>query len=395
MSNIAIIIPSLSGGGAERVASVLSEYFSKNNKVYLFLEKMDYKTAYPFLGEIIYTSPSKQTGSFKEQVLSLLERIIQIRNLKKKYNIDVAISFMEESNYVNILSKSKEKVIIRVCTILSERLEELGTQLVYNKKLLPIVYNFADGIIVMTEYAKRDLIKNWKIKRDKIRIIENPLNIEYINDSMQKEINWEYGSNVIISVNRLDFVKRQWHLIKAFSEVIKVIPDAKLLFIGNGECKNRLKIITKKYGLEDNIIFLGHKNNVYPYIKKSKVYVLTSKTEGFPNGMLEALCVGTPVVSVDCPGAPKEILANKYISQKAESIKYLKYGILVPDLSEFEDDKISNSEKLLAKALIQMLSKEKVYEHYKNCASQYIRNFDLNKVGDKWMKLISQLKGFI
>lgn len=389
MNNIAIIIPSLSGGGAERVASVLSQYFSKNNKVYLFLEKLDKKTAYPHLGEVVYTMPSVNSGSITEQFASLLARSNEVRKLKKQYHIDIAISFMEYSNYVNILSKGREKVLIRVCTILSERLDEFKTQLVYNKRLLPLVYNMADHIVVMTEYAKQDLIRNWKIKKNKIRIIENPLDIEFIQTSKQEKIDWEYGENVVVSVNRLDFVKRQWHLIKAFSEVIKVVPDAKLLFIGSGECKNRLNILTKIYNLQDHVIFAGHKTNVYPYVKESKAYVLTSKTEGFPNGMLEALCVGTPVVSVDCPGAPKEILADKFISKKADTVRYLKYGILVPDLRNCEDNQISEEEMLLAKALIQILINQKLYRHYKDCASEYINTFDYNRIGDKWLKLLS------
>ncbi|MBU5477603.1 glycosyltransferase [Eubacterium sp. MSJ-13] len=386
--NIAIIIPSLSGGGAERVASVLSQYFSNNNNVYLFLEKYDRRTAYPHSGNIVYLSPSNSENSKVKQFNSILERSIELRKLKKKYNIDVAISFMEEANCINILSKRKEKVIIRVCTILTERKEEFREKIFYDSRFLHWVYNKADNIIVMSKYAKKDLIKNWKIKGKKIEIIENPMNLSYIDLSLNEKIEWNYGDNVLISVNRLDYVKRQWHIIKAFSETVKIIPDAKLLFVGDGECRNRLNVLVKKLGIQENVTFVGHKNNVYPYLKMSKGYILTSKTEGFPNGMLEALYIGTPVISVDCPGAPKEILAGRFINKKVEKVSYLKYGIMVPDISECSDSELCEEEKKLADAMIKLLSRKKIQLHYRDCAKKYISRFDKGNIGKKWDELI-------
>lgn len=387
--NIAIIIPSLSGGGAERVASLLSRYFvNKNNNVFFFLEKYDKRTAYPHSGEIDYYPDYKIEGSIIKQANIILEQAKYIRKLKNKYNIDIAISFMEEANYINILSKRKEQVIIRVCTILSEREKEFNKKLVYQKKILPLVYNNADNIVVMTKYAKRDLIQQWHIKEKIIKIIENPLDFNYIKDSLKEAVDWKYGDKVIISVNRLDVIKSQWHIIKAFSIVHKHIPDAKLLFIGDGVCKNRLLILTKKYKLEDCIIFAGHKSNVYPFIKNSKGFVLSSKTEGFPNSMLEALYVGTPVISADCPGAPKEILANKYLAIKTDKVRYLKYGILVPDFIECEDNTISKEELKLANAIMDLLNNSKIYNYYKNCAKKHIESYSLDNIGTKWDEII-------
>lgn len=383
--NIAIIIRSLSGGGAERVACILSQYLvQKKHNVYLMVEKYDKRTAYPHSGEIIYTMIGTGSDSKKEQIISLLKRAIELRALKQKYKIDAAISFMEESNYINILSKGREKVIARVCTILSERKKEFSSRIVYDNRLLHYIYNHADNIVVMSRYARNDLIRNWKVSERKIKIIGNPLDFNYIYSCAKQPIAWDYGENVILSVNRLEFVKRQWHLIKAFSEVVKQIPTAKLLFVGDGVCKNRLKAVTKKYNLQDNVIFIGHQNNVYPYMKKSKCFVLTSKTEGFPNGMMESLYVGIPVISVDCPGATKEILANKYTKTNIKSIKHAKYGILVSNIPDCEDDFLCSEEQILANAIIEVLSNQRIYNYYYHCATKYIKHYSMENIGKKW-----------
>lgn len=247
----------------------------------------------------------------------------------------------------------------------------------------------SDYIVVMTGYAKMDLIKQWGIKEKIIKIIENPLDFKYIENSLQEQGDWEYGNNVVVSISRLDTVKRQWHLIKAFSIVHKYVPNAKLLFVGDGSCKNRLKVLAEKYRLEDYVIFVGHQNNVYPFIKNSKVFVLSSKTEGFPNGMIEALYIGIPVISSDCPGAPKEILAGKYTSIKTIQTRYLKYGILIPNFIECKDNIISKEEKEFAKAVINVINNPQSFCYYKNCAKKYVQRYELDYIGNKWDKIIN------
>lgn len=135
--NIAILIPELGGGGAERVAQILGNYYVKhNNKVYYFLADSTVKQDYPVEGKIIKTNIHSclcNTSNDLQRICKLFQESFKMRLLKKQFKIDVAISFMEEFNYLNVLSKGKEKVIVRICTILSPRKDLKG--LLYKKAL--------------------------------------------------------------------------------------------------------------------------------------------------------------------------------------------------------------------------------------------------------------------
>lgn len=386
--NIAIIINGLSGGGAEKVACILSKILSQNNNVYLFVEQCDKNKSYEYEGNICYTEIGTSEKSKKLQFIKIVRNSLKLRKLKKKYHIDISISFMEHANVINILSKGRDKVILRVCTILSAGVEEYQNLLVYNKWILRNLYNLADKIVVMTRYAKHDLVDHYGIKHNKITIIENSLDVDDIDNKKNEKVNWEYGDNAIISVNRLHTVKRQWILIKAFSKVVETIPNATLVFVGEGQLRNRLEVLSKRLGVSDKVFFVGQKKNVFPYLKKSKCFVLTSKREGYSNSMIEALYMGLPVVALDCPGSPKEILLGKYNTKKINRIIWGKYGILVPDTDNKNDDVLDKHEMMLAEAIEKVLINNNVYNRYYECAKENIKKYDSKAIGEKWKKVI-------
>ena len=118
--NIGILIPELGGGGAERASQILGNYFIEGgNRVFYFLLDTNVKQEYLVRGEIIQTNikscMSKDISDI-QRLFWLFKSSLQMRRLKHQYHIDVAISFMEEFNYINVLSKGREAVITRVCT---------------------------------------------------------------------------------------------------------------------------------------------------------------------------------------------------------------------------------------------------------------------------------------
>lgn len=383
--NIAILIPTIEGGGAERVASLLSRYLtSRGYRVHLFLQKYNKKRAYPTSGDIHLIKPQ---GSANE-LESLFMKCAQVRRLKKKYKIDVTISFMEESNYINILTKGRDRTIIRVCTIWSDRRDELERSVLYKKWLLKLVCNRADHIIVMSRYAKKDLIENYGIYPHKLKIIENP--VETGGDPVMTE-EWEYGEFAVLSVCRLDRVKQLWYVLRAFHCVLKAVPQAELILLGDGECKYYLKNMAKELGIEQKVHFPGFKNNVEYYYRNSKVEVFASKVEGYPNSMIEGLKAGIPVISVDCPGAPKEILQPGTVHDGTlRDIEMARYGILVPALKNEPfnmPQALSREEKLLGKAITLVLTDSEIYRRYHNCHTDIVSENSLDKIGKRWERL--------
>lgn len=404
--NIAILISGLWGGGAERVASILSQYLhQKGYHVYIFTYSINKKKDYLFCGKIINIGDKfiafNNTGKGGNYIKSFFYQIMQLQKLfvmskkvyllKKKYKIDISISFMEELNLINILSRAKDKVFVRICTILSERKEEMKGDFYYNRYLLRILYNKAYKVIVMTKFCERDLINNYGIKNSLIQIIKNPVFINETGETASPI--WEHGDKVIITLGRMHEVKQQQHLIRSFSLLQSKYEDAKLLIVGRGtgEQTHYLKKLVKDMGLKGNVLFMGQQQDVAYYLKNSKIFVLTSKTEGFPNSMLEAMACGVPVVSVDCPGAPREILAPRsHYTGDLKKIEYAEYGILVPVL---DGNKYKSSERLtfeeiqLEKALDTLLCDISLQEHYKTIAKKEIEKYTADIIGCQWERI--------
>lgn len=401
--NIALLVPNLCGGGAERVASILSKYFKEHNyNVYVFT-KNNKRGDYKFSAKVIELNiqiPSfllSERLYFLRELLVLAMHSVKVRELKKKYNIHYSISFGEELNMINVLSRYRDKVFLRICTILSVRKNDLKG-LYYNRLLLRVLYNQADQIIVMTKYAVMDMFKNYNIKRSKMVIIQNPLMLGDLDNSDCTNENWDYGSCAFITVARLHEVKQIQHIIRAFKEVADRESKAKLLLIGEGKGKyvQYLKKLVDMLGLQDKIYFLGRRQDIRYYLERGRAFVMTSKAEGFPNSMIEALALGIPVISVDCPGAPREILAPSTIGKIiTDTVEYAQYGILVPNMDGIKYDAghaLTTAEKLLSSAMIKIAENEDVYSHYKDKAITYCRQFDSEVIGKKWEELLKDTR---
>jgi N-acetylgalactosamine-N,N'-diacetylbacillosaminyl-diphospho-undecaprenol 4-alpha-N-acetylgalactosaminyltransferase len=156
-------------------------------------------------------------------------------------------------------------------------------------------------------------------------------------------------------------------------EVIKKVPDAKLLILGRGPLYEYFDTYIKDNNLDNNIELLGFKPNIPDYLKKSKVFVITSYYEGLSNSLLEAMSYGIPVIASDSNGGNKEVIDDKY-------------GILIPDFYNNHD--IEDNEKLLAKEIIDILNNKKNYEYYSKKSLERAKDFDKNVIIKKWMDIL-------
>lgn len=309
--NIAIIIPSLGGGGAERVAQIVGDYYcEKGETVYYFLADNSVRQIYSVKGQIVNTGIKEVGGDDAPgnflAIMDMMKPSWQLRKLKWKYHIDVAISFMERFNYINVLSKGKEKVITRICTVLSERDDVRGP--LYSKGMLRFLYNHSDAVVVMSDYVKKDMYKKYNVSVAKMHKIPNPA-IRY--EEKESESEWIYGNYAVICVGRLDKIKQHEKIIRAFSYVKSQCKEAVLIILGTGPNKQYLNKLCEKYDIEDSVFFIGFTENIGFYLKNSRVFVMASKVEGFPNSMVEAMAYGVPVVTTDSPGACSEIVGGK------------------------------------------------------------------------------------
>ena len=251
----------------------------------------------------------------------------------------------------------------------------------------------ADHIISISKQVKDDLVENFNINKNKITTIYNPaLKIEFGKQKMKIDENFYNNNKVVVNVGRLTNQKGQWHLIKAFSYVVKKVPNAKLLILGQGELDKYLKTIIKIYNMEKNIFLLGFVNNPYDYIKKSKCFVFSSLFEGLGNSLLEALACGIPIISTDCVSGPREILAPETDYRIKVKDRYIeeKYGILCPVFTEVKDDILSKEELIFGTAIYEMITNEKKQRHYKKMSKERAKHFDINNITKQWIDVLER-----
>lgn len=382
--NIAILIPSLSGGGAERVASIVGEYYAdKGQRVYYFLGNARLRKRYDIKGTIINTGIVNSYDSIMNSLTSLTKSAHIMRYYKKKYRINVAFSFMEEFNFINVLSRRSERVICSECTLPSLRPDMIG--LFYNKYMIQLLYNMADKIIVKSSYSARELSEVYHVKKKRMVKIPNPVIIDKVSYS---EREWLYGNCTVICVGRHVEVKQQDIAIKAFSRVAELIEDARLIICGEGPQKPYLEKLVKALGLQNKVYLLGFQSDITYYYEHAKVFLLTSDNESFGNVILEAMAAGLPVVSLDSPGGPPEILGCK--KEKVNATEYAGYGIITPHLRSNEGFRVTEQEKELGNIVAQLLKDEKLWNHYSAMSKKRAQYYSHEKIMKKWDKLVEE-----
>lgn len=388
--NIAILIRTLGGGGAERVAQILGDYYvEQGNNVYYFLGESAIQQAYSVKGQIVQTGIKRCLANNKLGNVQVLAKLVlgsyQMRKYKKKYKIDVAISFMEEFNYINILSRGKERVITRICTILSEEGEWVN--FLFRKSLVHFFYPKADRVVVMSDYAKEDMFKNYAVPMRKMIKIPNPVLQADVRDS--DEI-WQYGEKVIVTVGRLAAEKQQERMIKAFSYVHAYEPEAVLLILGVGPKEGYLKNIARRCKVDQKVKFAGFQKDVAYYLQRSRLFVLSSRLEGFPNAMIEAMANGLPVITIDSPGGCREIVGKKNEAGECREIEYCPYGILTP---RFKGDiqigaELDQEERLLGQAMLRLVQDDQLRAKYSARARKRAAMYNRENIMEKWNRLI-------
>jgi len=203
--------------------------------------------------------------------------------------------------------------------------------------LMRLFYPWADKVVAVSKGVADDLVRITRLPKDKIQVIYNPVVTSefFIKAEEPLDHPWFKPGEppVILGVGRLTEAKDFPTLIRAFTLVRKERP-ARLMILGEGEDRPKLDALVKELGLEKDVALPGFVENPYKYMKRAAVFVLSSKWEGLPTVLIEAMALGTPVVSTACPSGPSEILEGG------------KWGRLVP-VGDVE---------ALAKAIVEALS---------------------------------------
>lgn len=352
-------------GGAERVMVNLANQFDKDGYKIIFVTSFRVGDEY-ILNKSVKHLSLENVKINQSKIKRNISRILKLRMICKTEKPDIMISFMAEPN-IRALFATMGLPVKNLVSVRNDPNQEYAGKLLHflGKVLLP----FADGCVFQTEDAK-----NWFPKRlqKKSRIIYNSVAPDFFK-AVRKPI-----KHCVVVCGRLECQKNHMMLIKAFEGVIKKYSDAMLWIYGDGTLKESLENYLRENGLCENIFLKGITDNVPEALAEADVFVLPSDYEGMPNALLEAVAMGIPCISTDCPcGGPKMIIEDK------------KNGLLVPvgDKEKmkraimylFSDNELKNSLGAEAGKRAKEFAPDIVYEQWK----RYILKIVCTKIRDK------------
>lgn len=301
MKRIALFISSLQKGGSERVMVNLAEYFYQQKYEVILVTQYKKEKEYEISPQIkrVYSEPPEEELQ-GGRIHNFKVRYQTLRNIWKNYKPDVILAFLGKNNLMAILTAAFLPSRVAVSVRGEPTMEYAGRLQQFLAKWL---FRYADGVILQTQMAK-DFFP--KAVRKKAVIMSNPLNPVFLNRPLEQE-----KENLIVAAGRLDENKNHAMLIHAFAKIASEFPNMKVVIYGEGECRQELEALCVEKGLQDRILLPGSVTDVASCISRARIFVLTSNTEGMPNSIMEAMAMGLPVISTDCPcGGPATLIQD-------------------------------------------------------------------------------------
>lgn len=212
------------------------------------------------------------------------------------------------------LFSPKSKIYLSIHNTVSAEAKGRGRLKIWKRwRAISRFYPRADGIVTVSQGVADDLVSHSKLTRQHIQVINNPIVTPDLFQAAQQQVDHPWfvpdGPPVILGVGRLAKQKAFDVLLRAFAQVRQQRP-CRLMILGEGPLRGELEALAKSLGISDDFSLPGFVSNPYAYMRQAKIFALSSAFEGFGNVLVEAMAVGTPVVSTDCPSGPRDILDN-------------------------------------------------------------------------------------
>ena len=302
-----IFYPSFEMGGVTKILiNLIESKFANNYDLHLISSRnpfIKYKKKKFFK---FYKVNSYKKLRFIPQRFKTAFSAMKILNhlLVNKHNKIVVHSMQSNIAAILVCILKKTKIIIRnsenpiYSTIFSEN--KFSAIITFFMKLF--FYNFSNGIVTNSKGSAKSL-GYFVFNNRKIKTIYNP----YLKNIYKKK---DKKQNVILNIARLRKQKDHFTLLRAFNIFLKVNKNYKLIILGHGNLHQKLKLYAYKLGIQKKVIFKGWVSNTKTYLKKSKIFVLSSIYEGLGNVLIDAVNYNIPCVSTNCPSGPSEILLD-------------------------------------------------------------------------------------
>lgn len=309
-ARVAIFVPAMHDGGAERTMLNLSQVLAaRGYPVDLVLARAEG----PHLGAV-----PASVRLIDLRARRVLASLPALAGYLRRWQPGALLSVMNHANIVALwarrLAAAPTRVFVSERNTLSLSARN-GTS--WRARMMPRLiaryYPWADGIVTVSHGVADDLARVMQVPRERIDVIYNPVVTPELRRKAQAPLDHPWFAPgeppVVLAVGRLRAQKDFPTLIRAFAQASARHP-ARLLILGEGPERSALEQLVRELGVEQVVSMPGFIENPYPYMARAALFVLSSRWEGLPGVLIEALYCGAPVIATDCPSGPREILAG-------------------------------------------------------------------------------------
>ena len=374
---IFIFVKSIDGGTGTFVLSLqkIPNYIKNEVLVKTFVvENPIYRTvkneSFEYCRSNSSSSPSKYAFSM-DNILAFFGNLVWYIRKVKDYDPDVIISVDIYCNIIVLIAKFslflRNNVIITTHNNLFDTLRLKGDSIVEwsVSKLVRLLYARADYLVVVSKGIRESFQRKFKLRKN-IRVIYYGLDQTHLTTRIGRK---KQSENIILSIGRLDVQKDFLTLIRAFHLLNQKFGKTMLWIVGDGPQKREIEQLISELKLNKKIKILGWRQNIYPFLKKAKVFVLSTNREGFGYVIIEAMSQGVPIIATNVNYGPPEILDNG------------KYGILVD-----KNDPLS-----LSRSMLKLMTNKRYYDSFKEKAKERSKFFSEEKMLRSYAVLINKL----
>ncbi len=303
---VAFVLADLEAGGAQRVILTVARHLNRERAAPLLVVVNPWGPLRLDLPESLPTY-MMNAGRLRHAVPGLIRCL---RRLRPRVVVTTVSHLNLVLLAVKILLPRHTRLLVREANTPSARLRSTAHPRAYGL-LYRLLYPRSSGVLCNSRYMKEDMVRSMGLHPEKIRILPNPVDTKRVRAQMSEGGNPYQGGGVhVVSVGRLNRQKGYDLLLRAMAAAVPEAAGLRLTLVGDGPEAAVLKGLAKELGLQNAVVFAGHRDNPYPYMANADLFVSASRYEGSPNAVLESLACGTPVLAFDCPGGTGEIITE-------------------------------------------------------------------------------------
>jgi len=361
--HIAIYLPSLRGGGAERVIVTIANGFVQRDC------RVDLVVASAEGSFLKHVDPAVRIVDLRAK--KILRSFPALLHYLRRERPDSMLAALNHANVVAILARALAKVPTRLVvsehsTPSMEAVSNTGLRARVVHRLMRWLYPRADGIVAVSEGVADDLARYANLPRNQIDVIYNPFDIARIQMLAREPLDHPWFASgqppIVLGVGRLTEAKDFPTLLRSFAIIKRTQRPMRLMILGEGELRGELEVLAQSLGLTaDEFSMPGFVTNPFAYYSRCGLFVLSSRWEGLPSVLIEAMIAGSQVVATDCPSGPREILENGL------------WGELVP-VGDFD---------ALSAAIIKCMDPENIID-----TSHRVCEFEGRKIIESYLKIL-------